>query len=113
YLVTQGKAILQPVMAPLQPPLLYVDFFNFSNVHFTVINGVRVIVPESKIDMFLVHHCLQSNGLPLGDFILMDSMHQVIELIPKFRAVASPEMTCDNCVDIAQEYLDKIETVSG
>ncbi|KIK92549.1 hypothetical protein PAXRUDRAFT_95364, partial [Paxillus rubicundulus Ve08.2h10] len=46
----------------------------------------------------------QSNGLLLGDFIPMDNMHQVVQLIPKLRAVASPKMTCDNCVDIAQEF---------
>lgn len=91
-------------MTPLQPPLLYVEFFNFSNVHFTVINGVRVVVPAPKIDMFLVHRRLRSNGLPLGDFIPMDSVHQVVQLIPKFGAVASPEMTCDNSVDVAREF---------
>ncbi|KIJ59743.1 hypothetical protein HYDPIDRAFT_32958 [Hydnomerulius pinastri MD-312] len=104
YLVAQVKAILQPVTAPLQPPLLYVEFFNFSNAHFVVVNGVRIVVPTPKIDMFLVHRRLRSNKLPLGDIIPMDSVRQVIQLIPKFGAAASPEMTCDNCLDVAREF---------
>ncbi|KAF9222828.1 hypothetical protein BS17DRAFT_836007 [Gyrodon lividus] len=104
YLVAQVKAILQPVTAPLQPPLLYVEFFNFSNAHFVVVNGVRIIIPTPKIDIFLVHHCLRSNKLPLGDIIPMDSVCQVVQLIPKFGAAALLEMTCDNCLDIARQF---------
>ncbi|KAF9220459.1 hypothetical protein BS17DRAFT_852137 [Gyrodon lividus] len=104
YLVAQVKAILQPVTAPLQLPLLYVEFFNFSNAHFVVVNGVRIVVPTPKIDMFLVHRRLRSNKLPLGDIIPMDSVRQVVQLIPKFGAAASPEMTCDNCLDVAREF---------
>ncbi|KIJ57464.1 hypothetical protein HYDPIDRAFT_171680, partial [Hydnomerulius pinastri MD-312] len=104
FLVAQVRAILQPVAAPLQAPLLYVEFFNFSNAHFAVVNGVRVVTPAPKIDMFLVHRRLRSNHLPLGDIIPMDSVRQVVQLIPKFGAVASLEMTCDNSLDVAREF---------
>jgi hypothetical protein len=104
YLVAQVKAILQSVTDPLRPPLLYVEFFNFSNTHFTVVNGVRVVVPAPKIKMFLVHHRLRSNGLPLGDIVPINSVRQVVQLIPKFGTVVPQEMTHDNCLNITREF---------
>ena len=104
YLVAQVRAILQPVTTPPHSPLLYVEFFNFSNAHFVVVNDICVVAPAPKIDMFLVHRRFRSNGAPLGDIIAIDAVRQVVQLVPKFGALAAREMTCDNILDIAREF---------
>jgi len=42
--------------------------------------------------------------LPLGDIIPLDSVRQVVQLIPKFGSVVPQEMTHDNCLDVSQEF---------
>ena len=99
YLVTQVQAILQPVDLSL-PPLIYLDFFNFLNLYYKMINSLHVVTPAPTIEMFLVHQHFQSNGMPLGDIIPLDSVCQVIQLIPKFSLKAPSEMVGDNCLHL-------------
>ncbi|KAI6004435.1 hypothetical protein F5J12DRAFT_893516 [Pisolithus orientalis] len=57
YLVAQVQAILQPICNLMFPPLIYVKFFNFSNLHYHVIDNIHVVAPALKIEMFLVQQC--------------------------------------------------------
>ncbi|KAI5982229.1 hypothetical protein EDD15DRAFT_2181328 [Pisolithus albus] len=104
YLVAQVRAILQPITVPPSPVLLYVEFFNFSNVHFAVVDGIRVIAPAPKIEMFVVQRRVRSNGQRLGDIIRLDDVHSLVQLVPKFGAHAPSEMTCDNCLEVGREF---------
>ncbi|KIO01513.1 hypothetical protein M404DRAFT_16208 [Pisolithus tinctorius Marx 270] len=94
YLVAQVRAILQPITNPASPPLLYVKFFNFSNMHYAIVDNVRVVSPAPKIKMFL----------PLGDIIPLDNVQQVVQLVPKFGVKSPRIMTCDNCLDVGREF---------
>jgi hypothetical protein len=80
------KAIIQPVteMPHLNQPFLHVEFFSFSHSSFSIIDDIHFITPAPVTNMFLVQHCIQLNHKPLGDIVPLGSMHQVIELIPKF-----------------------------
>ncbi|KAI6014080.1 hypothetical protein PISMIDRAFT_110851 [Pisolithus microcarpus 441] len=104
YLVAQVRVILLPITVPPSPLLLYVDFFNFSNAHFAVVDGVRVAAPAPKIEMFVVQRRVRNNGQALGDIIHLDDVHQVVQLVPKFGAQAPPEMTCDNSLEVGREF---------
>ncbi|KIK18553.1 hypothetical protein PISMIDRAFT_109244, partial [Pisolithus microcarpus 441] len=104
YLVAQVQVILLPITIPPSPLLLYVDFFNFSNAHFAVVDGVHVAAPAPKIKMFVVQQCIQNNGQALGDIIHLDDVHQVVQLIPKFGVQAPPEMTCDNSLEVGHKF---------
>ncbi|KIK16619.1 hypothetical protein PISMIDRAFT_113019 [Pisolithus microcarpus 441] len=98
------ELILLPITIPPSPLLLYVDFFNFSNAHFAVVDGVHVAAPAPKIEMFVVQRHIWNNGQALGDIIHLDDVHQVVQLIPKFSAQAPPEMTCDNSLEVGHEF---------
>ncbi|KAI6009474.1 hypothetical protein F5J12DRAFT_718989, partial [Pisolithus orientalis] len=39
-----------------------------------------------------------------GDIIPLDSICQVIQIIPKFGVKAPRGMTCDNCLDVECEF---------
>ncbi|KAI6160973.1 hypothetical protein EDD17DRAFT_1460485, partial [Pisolithus thermaeus] len=104
YLVAQVRAILQPICHPVPPPLIYVEFFNFSNLHYYMVDNIHIAAPAPKIEMFLVQRRFQSNGRPLGDIIPLDNVRQVVQLIPKFGVKAPKEMTCDNCLDVGREF---------
>ena len=43
YLIAQVWLIFQPVAVPNWTPLLYVEFFNFSNMHYAMVNNTRVV----------------------------------------------------------------------
>ncbi|KAI6039085.1 hypothetical protein EDC04DRAFT_2568878 [Pisolithus marmoratus] len=98
------RAILQPICHSAPPPLIYVEFFNFSNLHYYMVDNIRVVAPAPKIEMFVVQRRFRSNGRPLGDIIPLDNVRQVIQLIPKFGVKAPREMTCDNCLDVGREF---------
>ncbi|KAI9458070.1 hypothetical protein HD554DRAFT_2029733, partial [Boletus coccyginus] len=104
YLVAQVRAILEPITDPPSSPLLYVEFFNFSNAHFVVVDGIRVTAPAPDLEMFLVRRRLRSNGQRLGDIIPFDDVRQVIQLIPKFGSAVPPNMTCDNSLELGGEF---------
>ncbi|KIK12808.1 hypothetical protein PISMIDRAFT_120205 [Pisolithus microcarpus 441] len=104
YLIAQVRAILLPITVPPSPLLLYVEFFNFSNAHFTVVDGVRVTAPAPKIEMFVVQRRVRSNGQALGDIIRLDDIHQIVQLVPKFGAQVSPHMTCNNSLEVGREF---------
>ncbi|KAL4065534.1 hypothetical protein V8B97DRAFT_2025692 [Scleroderma yunnanense] len=104
YLVAQVRTILQPITSPASPPLIYVNFFNFSNMYYTIVDNVRVVSPAPKIEMFLVHRCFRSNGTPLGDIIPLDNVRHPIQLVPKFGVDAPRNMTCDNTLDVGREF---------
>ncbi|KAL4072026.1 hypothetical protein J3A83DRAFT_4372007 [Scleroderma citrinum] len=104
YLVAQVRTILQPITSPASPPLIYVNFFNFSNMYYTIVDNVRVVSPALKIEMFLVHRCFRSNGTPLGDIIPLDNVRHPIQLVPKFGVDAPRNMTCDNTLDVGREF---------
>ncbi|KAI6002200.1 hypothetical protein F5J12DRAFT_723281 [Pisolithus orientalis] len=98
------QAILQPITVCPSPPLLYVEFFDFSSSHSAVVDGICVAVPAPKIKMFVTQWHFQSNGQQLGDIIYLDDVHQAVQLIPKFSAQAPPRLTCDNCLEVGQEF---------
>ncbi|KAI6034829.1 hypothetical protein F5J12DRAFT_698565, partial [Pisolithus orientalis] len=102
--VAQVQVILQPITNPASPPLLYIEFFNFSNMHYAIIDNICVVSPAPKIKMFLVQHCLQSNAKPLGDIIPLDNVQQVVQLVPKFSDKSPRNMTCDNCLDMGHKF---------
>ncbi|KAH7908791.1 hypothetical protein BJ138DRAFT_1012076, partial [Hygrophoropsis aurantiaca] len=105
YLVAQVRTILQPITDSPGPVLLYVQFFDFSNAHFAIVNGVRIVVPAPMVEMFLVKRRFRSNDQPLGDIVPMDSVRQVLQLVPKFGSSdVSEEMTCDNVLDVCREF---------
>ncbi|KAG1840969.1 hypothetical protein C8R48DRAFT_781568 [Suillus tomentosus] len=103
YLVVQVKAILQPIAEDphLNQPFLYVEYFNFSQSSVENIGDLRVVAPASVTDMFLVHRRLRLNQAPLGDIVPLDSVRQVIQLIPKFGAQILPTMDCNNSLHLA------------
>ncbi|KAG1773359.1 hypothetical protein EV702DRAFT_1181125 [Suillus placidus] len=80
YAIIQVKFIFQPITeAPhLNQPFLYVEFFNFSQSLFNT----------SDDDSYL----------PL------ESVRQVIQLIPKFGQQVSASMNCDNILQLGREY---------
>ena len=102
YIVAQVRAILQPVIEPPSPPLLYVQFFNFS--HFEDVGGVHVAVPSPDIEMFAVHHWLQNGSQYLGDIVHLDDVRQVVQLVPKFGSGVPSIMTCDNSLELLGEF---------
>ena len=104
YLVAQVQAILQPITNPPCPPLLYVEFFNFSNTHFTVVDSIRVPAPASDLEMFVVQRRFRNNGRPLHDIVPLDNVHQVVQLIPKFGSRVPEGMTCDNSLEHGGEF---------
>ncbi|KAG1816300.1 hypothetical protein DFJ58DRAFT_712213 [Suillus subalutaceus] len=106
YAVVQVKSILQPITkAPhLNQPFLYVDFFNFSHSLANTFDGVRIVTPAPVTDMFLVHRHVRSNNTALGDIVPLESVHQVIQLIPKFGQQVSASMNCDNSLQLAREF---------
>lgn len=72
YLIAQVRLIFQPVAVANRAPLLYVEFFNFSNMHYAMVNNTRVVSPAPGLEMFVAQCWLQSNGRPLGDVIPLD-----------------------------------------
>ena len=72
YFIAQVRLIFQPVAVANQAPLLYVKFFNFSNMHYTMVNNTCVVSPALGLEMFVVQRWLRSNGRPLGDVIPLD-----------------------------------------
>ena len=104
YAVAQIQAILQPVSASRYAPIIYAEFFDFSNLYHTTVNDVRVATPAPDIEMFLVRQRLRSNNMPLGDIIPLDSVCQVIQLIPKFGVEVSGMMMGDNCLHVGREF---------
>lgn len=106
YAVVQVKFIFQPITeAPyLNQPSLYVEFFNFSHSLFNTFDDVRIVTPAPVTDMFLVHRRVRSNNTALGDIVPLESVRQVIQLIPKFGQQVSASMNCDNILQLGREY---------
>jgi len=108
YLIVQVKAILQPITEAihLNQPFLYVEFFNFSHTSSTVdtIKNLHLVIPVPVTDMFLVQCHLKSDHTHLGDIVPLDSVRQVIQLIPKFGREVSATMNCDNSLQLACEF---------
>ncbi|KAG1816283.1 hypothetical protein EV424DRAFT_1325000, partial [Suillus variegatus] len=99
-------AILQPIAEDphLNQPFLYVKYFNFSQSSVENIGDLCVVAPASVTDMFLVHRHLRLNQAPLGDIVPLDSVRQVIQLVPKFGAQIPPTMDCNNSLHLAHEF---------
>ncbi|KAG1802822.1 uncharacterized protein HD556DRAFT_1489651 [Suillus plorans] len=106
YAVVQVKSILQPITkAPhLNQPFLYVEFFNFSHSLVSTFDELRIVTPAPVTDMFLVHHRVRSNNTALGDIVPLESVRQIIQLIPKFGREVSASMNCDNSLQLAREF---------
>ncbi|KAG1877527.1 hypothetical protein F4604DRAFT_1580762, partial [Suillus subluteus] len=106
YLIVQMKAIIQPITeAPhMNQPFLYVEFFNFSHSSFTTTDDIHFVTPAPVTDMFLVQRCIRSNRDPSGDIVPLSSVHQVIELIPKFGREVPLSMNCNNSLQLAREF---------
>jgi len=56
--------------------------------------------------MFLVQRRVRSNHAHLGDIVPLNSVRQVIQLIPKFGREVSVAMNCDNSLqpELAREF---------
>jgi hypothetical protein len=54
YLIVQARLIFQPVVVPDLTSLLYVEFFNFSNTLYTIVNNICVVCPTPRLEMFVV-----------------------------------------------------------
>ncbi|KAG1866444.1 hypothetical protein C8R48DRAFT_600483 [Suillus tomentosus] len=106
YIIVQVKTILQPITeAPrLNQPFLYVEFFNYSHSSVDAFNGLRLVTPAPVTDMYLVHRRIRSNNTALGDIVPLESVRQVIQLIPKFGREVSAAMNCDNSLQLAREF---------
>lgn len=104
YLVAQVQAILQPDTNLPCSSLLYVDFFNFLNQHYVVVDSIHVPAPTPDLEMFIMHGQRRSDGQYLGNIVLLDNVCQVVQLIPKFGARALLNMTCNNSLEIVKEF---------
>ena len=104
YLVAQVQAIIRPITVPPCPSLLYMEFFNFSNVYFTAVDGIRVVSPSPDLEMFVVQHQLQNNRQCLGNIVKLDDVRQVIQPILKFGCRVPEQMTCNNSLELGGEF---------
>jgi len=106
YLIVQVKAIIQPVTETphLNQPFLYAKFFNFSQSSFSTIDDIHFVTPVPVTNMFSVHRCVRSNCNPLGDIVPLSSVHQVIELIPKFGQEVPLTMNYNNSRQLVREF---------
>ena len=104
YLVAQAWAIIRPITIAPCLPLLYVEFFNFSNIYFVIVDGICIIAPFPDLEMFVVQHCLRNNRQPLGNIVKLDDVRQGIQLISKFRHQVPEEMTCNNSLELGGEF---------
>ncbi|KAG1802576.1 hypothetical protein EV424DRAFT_1331381 [Suillus variegatus] len=92
------------IASHLNQPFLYVEFFNFSHSSVNTFNGLRLVTPTPVTDMYLVHRCIHLNNTALGDIVPLESVRQVIQLIPKFGREVSAAMNCDNSLQLAREF---------
>ena len=98
----QVRLILQPVTVEKSaaPVLLYGDFFRFSPDHTNVSNnGDVVFVPADGIDMFVLLRHRRGDGSRMGDIVQLDTVIQVVDLVPRFGTFADRSMTCDTSLD--------------
>jgi hypothetical protein len=99
--VIQVCLILQPVTVEKSASiLLYGDFFRFSPDHSDVSNnGDVVFMPADGIDMFILLRHRRGDGRQMGDIVSLDSVIQVVDLIPRFGMMADRSMTCNTSLD--------------
>jgi hypothetical protein len=102
--VIQVRLILQPVTVEKSAPiLLYGDFFKFSPDHINhdVSNdsGDDIFVPADGIDMFILLRHRRGDGRRMGDIVSLDTVIQVVDLIPQFGTMADRSMTCNTSLD--------------
>jgi hypothetical protein len=91
---------------PNIPYLFYGEYFQYSARHVEIgASGETVNIPEPGIDMFSVHRHFRSNGVRMGDVFPLLNIQQMVQLVPRFGAVANPAFTKDNSMEIGQEYL--------
>lgn len=98
----QIRLILQPVMVEKSsaPILLYGDFFRFSPDNTNVSdNGDDVFVPADGIDMFVLLRHRRGDGRRMGDVVQLDTVIQVVDLVPRFGTVADRSMNCNTSLD--------------
>jgi hypothetical protein len=87
------------------PILFYGEYFQYSTRHTeNNIDGQSINIPEPGIDMFSVHRHFRSNGTRMGDVLPLQNIQQIVQLIPKFGAVADPAFTMNNSAEIGREY---------
>ena len=96
----QVRLILQPVTVEKSGPiLLYGDFFKFSSDHMSVSNDGDVFVPADGTDMFILLRHRQGDGRRMGDIVSLNTVIQVVDLIPRFGTIANRSMTCNTSLD--------------
>lgn len=98
----QVRLIFQPVTVEKSAPiLLYGDFFRFSPDHTESnnSNGDVFFVPADGIDMFILLRHRRGDGRRMGDIVRLDTVIQVVDLIPQFGAMADRSMTCNTSLD--------------
>jgi hypothetical protein len=99
--VIQVCLILQPVTVEESASiLLYGNFSRFSPDHSDVSNnGDVVFMPADGIDMFILMRHHWGDGHQIGDIVSLDSVIQVVDLIPQFEMMADRSMTCNTSLD--------------
>lgn len=73
-------------------------------MHMEELNNIRVATPAPHIEMFLVRRRVRNNRQFLGDIVPLDSVRQVVQLVPKFGARVPENMTCNNSLEMAAEF---------
>jgi hypothetical protein len=99
--VIQVRLILQPVTVENSAPiLLYGNFFRFSPDYVVASNnGDNVFVPADGVDMFVLLRHRRGDGRLMGDIVSLDSVIQIVDLIPRFGTTADRSMTCNTSLD--------------
>ena len=96
----QVRLIFQPVTVEESAPiLLYGDFFKFSPDHMNVSDNGDVFVPADGIDMFILLRHRRGDGRRMGDIVNLNTVIQVVDLIPRFGTMADRSMTCNTSLD--------------
>jgi hypothetical protein len=105
--VMQVRIVFKPVADNNlnHPCLFYGEYFQYSHRHIeTGPDGEDIYVPEPGIDMFVVHRHMRSNGIRMGDVLPIQHLQQMVQLVPKFGAIADAAFTKDNSMDIGGDY---------
>lgn len=85
--------------------LFYGETFRFDPAHnSTTPEGERVCAPAPGTDMFLLCRHYRSSGARMGDIMKVADILEIVELVPKFGRYADERLTCNNCLELGDEF---------